>query len=78
VACFPASCDRPQPASYEATGILVSAVANGGNGYLFMKQDATPMVWAEGVFLATNSPERKPSTIALIQKLQQSKRASAQ
>ncbi|MBV9398749.1 MAG: ankyrin repeat domain-containing protein [Bryobacterales bacterium] len=29
----------------------------------------TPMVWAEGVFLATNPPERKPSTVALLQKL---------
>jgi hypothetical protein len=27
------------------------------------------MVWAEGVFLATNAPERKASTIALIEKL---------
>jgi len=26
--------------------------------------------WAEGVFLATNAPERKPATIALIEKLQ--------
>ena len=29
----------------------------------------TPMVWAEGVFLATNPPERKPSTVALLEKL---------
>ena len=27
------------------------------------------MVWAEGVFLATNSPVAKPSTMALIKKL---------
>ncbi|HXE65114.1 MAG TPA: ankyrin repeat domain-containing protein [Bryobacteraceae bacterium] len=33
------------------------------------KEGRTPMVWAEGVFLATNAPERKPSTIALIEKL---------
>jgi ankyrin repeat protein len=33
------------------------------------KQGRTPLVWAEGVFLATNAPERKPSTIALLQKL---------
>ena len=33
------------------------------------KEGRTPLVWAEGVFLATNAPERKPSTIALIQKL---------
>ena len=29
----------------------------------------TPLVWAEGVFLATNPPEEKPSTMALIKKL---------
>jgi ankyrin repeat protein len=33
------------------------------------KEGRTPLVWAEGVFLATNAPERKPSTIALIQRL---------
>lgn len=29
----------------------------------------TPMDWAEGVFLATHPPERKPETIALLEKL---------
>jgi hypothetical protein len=33
------------------------------------QQGRTPMVWAEGVFLATNPPEKKPSTMALLQKL---------
>ena len=33
------------------------------------KEGRTPLVWAEGVFLATNSPVAKPSTMALIQKL---------
>jgi ankyrin repeat protein len=33
------------------------------------KQGRTPLIWAEGVFLATNPPEKKPSTMALIQKL---------
>ena len=33
------------------------------------KHDRTPLVWAEGVFLATNSPVAKPSTIALIKRL---------
>ncbi|HTB17694.1 MAG TPA: ankyrin repeat domain-containing protein [Bryobacteraceae bacterium] len=33
------------------------------------KEGRTPLVWAEGVFLATNAPEKKPSTMALIQKL---------
>jgi ankyrin repeat protein len=29
----------------------------------------TPIVWAEGVFLATNAPEPKPTSIALLKKL---------
>src|SRR5688572_11718635 len=33
------------------------------------KQGRTPYTWAEGVFLATNSPVAKPSTMALIKRL---------
>lgn len=33
------------------------------------KEGRTPITWAEGVFLATNSPVAKPLTIALLQKL---------
>jgi ankyrin repeat protein len=33
------------------------------------KEGRTPYVWAQGVFLATNSPVAKPSTMALIDKL---------
>ncbi|MGA2882123.1 MAG: ankyrin repeat domain-containing protein [Bryobacteraceae bacterium] len=33
------------------------------------KEGRTPLAWAEGVFLATNAPQKKPSTMALIQKL---------
>jgi uncharacterized protein len=33
------------------------------------KEGRTPVAWAEGVFLATNSPMAKPSTIALLKKL---------
>jgi ankyrin len=33
------------------------------------KEGRTPATWAEGVFLATNSPIAKPSTIALITRL---------
>ena len=33
------------------------------------KEGRTPLTWAEGVFLATNSPVAKPSTIALIRRL---------
>ena len=35
------------------------------------KEGRTLMNWAEGVFLETNPPERKPSTIALLEKLRQ-------
>jgi uncharacterized protein len=37
------------------------------------KQGRTPIVWAEGVFLATNPPEKKPSTMALLQRLMSEK-----
>jgi ankyrin repeat protein len=33
------------------------------------KEGRTPAVWAEGVFLATNAPMAKPSSMALIKKL---------
>ena len=33
------------------------------------KQGRTPMTFAEGVFLAVQPPVRKPTTIALLQKL---------
>jgi len=32
-------------------------------------QGRTPLVWAEGVFLATHPPQRKPETIALLERL---------
>ena len=33
------------------------------------KEGRTPYVWAQGVFLATNSPVAKPSTMALLDRL---------
>jgi len=33
------------------------------------KEGRTPIAWAEGVFLATNSPVAKPATIALLKRL---------
>jgi len=41
------------------------------------KEGRTPIVWAEGVFLATNSPVAKPSTIALLNRLLATSSASA-
>jgi uncharacterized protein len=52
-----------------ADNILEFLVARGARLDVKDKEGRTPMVWAEGVFLATNAPERKPSTIALIEKL---------
>ena len=52
-----------------ADDILAFLVERGARLDVKDKQGRTPMVWAEGVFLATNAPERKPSTIALIEKL---------
>lgn len=34
------------------------------------KQGRTPLVWAQGVFLATHPPEAKPTTITLLRQLQ--------
>jgi ankyrin repeat protein len=39
------------------------------------KEGRTPFVWAEGVFLATNSPAAKPSTMALLKRLVSEKAA---
>lgn len=36
-------------------------------------QGRSPMTWAEGVFLATHPPERKPETIALLTELSQAR-----
>jgi ankyrin repeat protein len=52
-----------------ADGLLAFLVEHGARLDVKDKEGRTPMVWAEGVFLATNAPERKPSTIALIEKL---------
>jgi ankyrin repeat protein len=35
----------------------------------------TPLVWAEGVFLATHPPQRKPETIALLERLMRERAA---
>jgi ankyrin len=41
------------------------------------KEGRTPLAWAEGVFLATNSPVAQPSTMALIQRLIGQSKSSA-
>ncbi len=52
-----------------ADELLAFLVERGARLDVKDKEGRTPIVWAEGVFLATNAPERKPSTIALIEKL---------
>jgi ankyrin repeat protein len=49
--------------------ILEFLVKKGARLDIKDKEGRTPLVWAEGVFLATNAPEAKPSTIALIRRL---------
>ena len=49
--------------------IIELLAKNGARLDIKDKEGRTPMTWAEGVFLATNSPVAKPSTMALIRKL---------
>ena len=49
--------------------ILEFLVKKGARLDIKDKEGRTPLVWAEGIFLATNAPEAKPSTIALIKRL---------
>ena len=49
--------------------ILELLVKKGASLDVKDKQGRTPLVWAKGVFLATNPPVEKPSTMALIGKL---------
>jgi len=49
--------------------ILEFLVKKGARLDIKDNEGRTPLVWAEGVFLATNAPEAKPSTMALIKKL---------
>lgn len=49
--------------------ILEFLVKKGARLDIKDNEGRTPLVWAEGVFLATNAPEAKPSTIAVIKRL---------
>jgi ankyrin repeat protein len=49
--------------------IIELLVQRGARIDLADKEGRTPLTWAEGVFLATNSPVAKPSTMALLRRL---------
>jgi ankyrin repeat protein len=49
--------------------IIEFLVSKGANLDVKDKENRTPLIWAEGVFLATHPAKAKPSSIALIQKL---------
>jgi len=52
-----------------ANAIIEYLAAHGARLDVPDKQGRTPLTWAEGVFLATHPPVRKPETIALIERL---------
>jgi ankyrin repeat protein len=54
-----------------ANDVIEYLAANGARLDLRDREGRTPLDWAEGVFLATHPPVRKPETIALLERLQQ-------
>ena len=53
-----------------ANDVIEYLAANGARLDVADAQGRTPLDWAEGVFLATHPPVRKPETIALLERLQ--------
>ena len=54
-----------------ANDVIEYLAANGARLDIADGQGRTPIDWAEGVFLATHPPIRRPETIALLERLQQ-------
>jgi ankyrin repeat protein len=52
-----------------SNAIIEYLAANGARLDVADAQRRTPLVWADGVFLATHPPQRKPATIALLERL---------
>jgi ankyrin repeat protein len=52
-----------------SNAIIEYLAANGAELDVADAHGRTPLVWAEGVFLATHPPQRKPETIALLERL---------
>jgi uncharacterized protein len=59
-----------------ADEVIEYLAANGARLDLADAQGRTPLDWAAGVFLATHPPVRKPSTIALLERLQRERAAA--
>jgi ankyrin repeat protein len=59
-----------------ADDVIEYLAANGARLDLADAQGRTPLDWAAGVFLATHPPVRKPSTIALLERLQRERTAA--
>ena len=54
-----------------ANDVIEYLAANGARLDVRDREGRTPLDWAAGVFLATHPPVRKPDTIALLERLQQ-------
>jgi ankyrin repeat protein len=54
-----------------ANDVIEYLAANGAQLNAADRQGRTPIDWAEGVFLATHPPVRRPDTLALLERLQQ-------
>jgi ankyrin repeat protein len=54
-----------------AHDVIEYLAANGARLDVADAQGRSPVDWAEGVFLATHPPVRKPDTVALLERLQQ-------
>jgi ankyrin repeat protein len=52
-----------------ANDVIEYLAANGAKLDVADREGRTPLAWAEGVFLATHPPVRKPETIALLERL---------
>ncbi|HSC14007.1 MAG TPA: ankyrin repeat domain-containing protein [Gammaproteobacteria bacterium] len=59
-----------------ANDVIEYLAANGARLDVADAQGRTPLDWAEGVFLATHPPVRKPETIALLERLLKEQRGS--
>jgi ankyrin repeat protein len=61
-----------------ANDVIEYLAANGARLDVADAQGRTPLDWAEGVFLATHPPVRKPETIALLERLLRERQGPSQ